>query len=240
MDMSFYTAALAAAGQQERMNVIANNIANVNTDGFRAKNAVFSDLMYYNMRDEQAVETKVKAGSGITVQRTDTNFEESALVFTQNDYDFAITGRGFFMLQNPSTQEISYTRNGKFSLSRREDGFYLVNDAGRLVLDENRNPIRVGEEVEERTAEEKLPGIFSFPRLYGMQNAGGNEFTVSEYNGEPVTAEEAMLHQGFLEQSNVQLADEMSKTIESSRAYSYVLKMIQTSDEIEQTINSLR
>ena len=63
---------------------------------------------------------------------------------------------------------------------------------------------------------------------------------MSEYNGEPAAAEEAMLHRGYLEQSNVQLADEMSKTIESSRAYSYVLKMIQTSDEIEQTINSLR
>ena len=237
MDMSFYTAALAAAGQQERMNVIANNIANVNTDGFRAKNAVFSDLMYYNMRDEQAAQTKVKAGSGITLQRTDTDFAESALVFTQDNYDFAITGRGFFMLQNPATQEITYTRNGKFSLSEREDGFYLVNDGGRLVLDENRNPIRL---EEEGSSEEKLPGIFTFPMLHGMQNAGNSEFTVSEFNGEPAQAEEAKLHQGYLERSNVKLADEMSKTIESSRAYSYVLKMIQTSDEIEQTINSLR
>ncbi len=65
MNMSFYTAALGAAGQQEKMNVIANNIANVNTDGFRSKNAVFSDLMYYNMRDEQGADTRVKAGSGI-------------------------------------------------------------------------------------------------------------------------------------------------------------------------------
>lgn len=237
MDMSFYTAALAAAGQQERMNVIANNIANVNTEGFRAKNAVFTDLMYYNMRDEEEAETKVKAGCGITVQRTDTNFDESALAFTGDDYDFAITGRGFFMLQNPATQEITYTRNGKFSSSLREDGFYLVNDAGRLVLDENRNPIRIGEEGLSR---ERLPGIFTFPMLYGMQNAGSNELTVSGYNGEPAAAAGASLHQGYLEQSNVNLADEMSKTIESSRAYSYVLKMIQTSDEIEQTINSLR
>ena len=67
MNMSFYTAALGAVGQQEKMNVIANNIANVNTDGFRSKNAVFSDLMYYNMRDEQGADTRVKAGSGIAL-----------------------------------------------------------------------------------------------------------------------------------------------------------------------------
>lgn len=82
MNMSFYTAALGAVGQQEKMNVIANNIANVNTDGFRSKNAVFSDLMYYNMRDEQGADTRVKAGSGIAMGRTDTDFSESSMAPT--------------------------------------------------------------------------------------------------------------------------------------------------------------
>lgn len=237
MNMSFYTAALGAVGQQEKMNVIANNIANVNTDGFRSKNAVFSDLMYYNMRDEQGADTRVKAGSGIALGRTDTDFSESSMAPTGGNTDFAITGRGFFMLQDPNTQAVSYSRNGKFSMSLRADGFYLVNDSGKLVLDENRNPIRLDEEGFVGGAR---PGIYTFPVQQGMLNTGNNEMTATEKNGEPVLSADAELHQGYLEQSNVNLADEMSKTIECSRAYSYVLKMIQTSDEIEQVINSLR
>ncbi len=237
MNMSFYTAALGAAGQQEKMNVIANNIANVNTDGFRSKNAVFSDLMYYNMRDEQGADTRVKAGSGIALGRTDTDFSESSMAPTGGNTDFAISGRGFFMLQDPNTQAVSYSRNGKFNMSLRADGFYLVNDNGKLVLDENRNPIRLDEEGIVGGAR---PGIYTFPVQQGMLNTGNNEMTATEKNGEPVLSADAELRQGYLEQSNVNLADEMSKTIECSRAYSYVLKMIQTSDEIEQVINSLR
>ena len=237
MNMSFYTAALGAAGQQEKMNVIANNIANVNTDGFRSKNAVFSDLMYYNMRDEQGADTRVKAGSGIALGRTDTDFSESSMAPTGGNTDFAISGRGFFMLQDPNTQAVSYSRNGKFNMSLRADGFYLVNDNGKLVLDENRNPIRLDEEGIVGGAR---PGIYTFPVKQGMLNTGNNEMTATEKNGEPVLSADAELRQGYLEQSNVNLADEMSKTIECSRAYSYVLKMIQTSDEIEQVINSLR
>ena len=235
--MSFYTAALGAAGQQEKMNVIANNIANVNTDGFRSKNAVFSDLMYYNMRDEQGADTRVKAGSGIALGRTDTDFSESSMAPTGGNTDFAISGRGFFMLQDPNTQAVSYSRNGKFNMSLRADGFYLVNDNGKLVLDENRNPIRLDEEGIVGGAR---PGIYTFPVQQGMLNTGNNELTATEKNGEPVLSADAELRQVYLEQSNVNLADEMSKTIECSRAYSYVLKMIQTSDEIEQVINSLR
>ena len=237
MNMSFYTAALGAVGQQEKMNVIANNIANVNTDGFRSKNAVFSDLMYYNMRDEQGADTRVKAGSGIAMGRTDTDFSESSMAPTGGNTDFAISGRGFFMLQDPNTHAVSYSRNGKFNMSLRADGFYLVNDNGKLVLDENRNPIRLDEEGIVGGAR---PGIYTFPVQQGMLNTGNNELTATEKNGEPVLSADAELRQGYLEQSNVNLADEMSKTIECSRAYSYVLKMIQTSDEIEQVINSLR
>lgn len=246
--MSFYTAALAASGQQEKMNVISNNIANVNTDGFKAKNAVFTDLMYYNLREEQGVDSSVRSGSGITLERTDTNFEEGIQRNTDGEYDYAILGRGFFMLRDPETEDITYTRNGKFSLSLRDGSFYLVNDGGRFVLDADKNPItvetvravqeeaRTDAEVQERA----VPGIFTFPVLNGMLSAGNHELRSVLKNGEPVLSEDARLRQGFLEMSNVNLADEISKTIECSRAYSYVLKMIQTSDEVEQVINNLR
>ena len=123
MNMSFYTAALGAAGQQEKMNVIANNIANVNTDGFRSKNAVFSDLMYYNMRDEQGADTRVKAGSGIALGRTDTDFSESSMAPTGGNTDFAIR-KGLF---HASGSE--YT--GCFLFKKRE--IQYVSESGRIL-----------------------------------------------------------------------------------------------------------
>ena len=133
------------------------------------------------------------------------------------------------------TNQISYTRNGHFSLSRRADGFYLVTDSNKLVLDEGQNPIR----VQDKTLQGR-PGVYSFASTDGMQSAGDNEFVPVAKNGAPVLNREAKLLEGYLELSNVDMAQEMANTVESSRAYSYVLKMVQSSDEIEQTINSLR
>ena len=168
--------------------------------------------------------------------RTDTDFSESSMAPTGGNTDFAISGRGFFMLQDPNTQAVSYSRNGKFNMSLRADGFYLVNDNGKLVL--MKTGTQSGWMKKELWAE---PGpVFIRFRAAGDAEYGNNELTATEKNGEPVLSADAELRQGYLEQSNVNLADEMSKTIECSRAYSYVLKMIQTSDEIEQVINSLR
>ncbi len=248
MDTSFYAAAQAAISQQQKMNVISNNIANLNTTGFKAKNAVFYDLLNYNLRDLPETQTALQAGSGVTVGRTDTDFSSGTIENTGIRTQYAISGRGFFMLQDPVTDEITYTRDGTFSWSLNPDGlFYLVTDGQLRVLDEAQNPITVTPEILQgltetvgETAEWADPGIFEFPIEWGIQNAGYNTFIPSAPNGETQLSQDAKLLQGYLEQSNVDLANEMAKTVEASRAYSYVLKMIQTADEVEQTINSLR
>lgn len=235
MDASFYTAARGARTHQEKLNVISNNLANINTNGYKAKSSVFNSLMYYNMRAADNETTKLTAGTGVMQQRTETNFGESGYDQTLGKYDFAISGEGFFMLRDPGSGAISYTRNGKFSLSLRQDGFYLVNDAGKFVLDQAGAPIRV---VDSKL--QSQVGVYTFANTNGMESIGENEFRPLAKNGNPLLVADAKVINGCLEMSNVDLAQEMARTIEASRAYSYALKMVQTSDEVEQTINSLR
>lgn len=235
MDTSFYTAARGARTQQEKMNVISNNIANVNTTGYKTKSPVFLELMHYNMRAAEGENTHLTAGAGAVVDHTNTNFDGAGLQPGSGDYDYAISGEGFFMVSDPAGGGAFYTRDGHFSLSSRQDGFYLVSDSGKLVLDANRNPIRfVNGQIQ------GTPGIYTFQNTDGMVSIGTNEFQPQAKNGAPVLSTGARLIDGYLEMSNVDMAEEMSNTIEASRAYSLVLKMIQTSDEVEQTVNSLR
>ena len=142
-------------------------------------------------------------------------------------------------MRNPVTNEITYTRNGRFSLSQRGDDFYLVNDAENLVLDRNRNPIRLVGDAATGLELEALPGIYDFAIKNGMLNVGDNEYAPVAKNGAPILREEQPL-QGALESPGTDLALELVRMIESQRAYSYALKMVQTSDEVVQTVNGLR
>lgn len=235
MYTSFYTAARGAMEEQRKLDVVANNLANVNNYGFKAKNPVFSDLMYYNMNNYRGEETPLKAGSGIVVEKTNTDFTPAAFQTTNGSYDYAIEGKGFFMLRSPIDNSVSYTRNGHFSLSRRGTEFYLVNDNGNFVLDRNQNPITVTEGGLNSTI-----GVYGFNILDGMQSKSNNEFVPAAKNGAPFLMQGAKVIDHALEMSGVDLADQMTKVIESQRAYAYALRMVQTSDEVVTTINGLR
>ena len=174
MYTSFYTAARGAMEEQRKLDVVANNLANVNNYGYKAKTPVFSDLMYYNLNNYNGENTPLKAGTGILVEQTKTDFDPKGLVTTEGKFDYAIVGEGFFMVRSPITNEITYTRNGHFSMSQRGDDFYLVNDNGNLVLDQNRNPIQVlnGEIGGELSSE---IGVYGFNIMDGMLSVGNNE-----------------------------------------------------------------
>ncbi len=234
MNASFYTAAVGAMTEQDKMNVISNNIANINTVGYKTKSAVFMDLLYYNMHSYDRITT----GTGVKVQHTNTDYTTNGMDKAQDDsgWNFAINGDGFFMLRDQVSGDITYTRAGNFYLSLHSDGkFYLQTDNNKLVLDANRRPITY--ENGYLTAD---PGIYTFANTNGMESVGSTEFSPVAKNGAPYLSTDATLVEGYLELSNVNLAQEMSDTIIASRAYSYALKMVQTSDEIEETINGLR
>lgn len=235
MDTSFWTAARGVRSHQAHMDILSNNIANLQTVGYKDKSGAFLDLMYYNMRAPEEDLTRLKAGTGMIVERTDTDFSPTAATPTYQPMDYALLGEGFFILQDPASGEITYTRNGHFSASVRTDGMFLITDAGKLVLDANRRPIRV---VEGKAAVD--PGVVTFENTNGMLSVGDNEFSPVPKNGNPILMTNPNMRSGYLEMSNVDLAEEYSKVVMVSRAYSYALKMVQTSDEVEQTINGLR
>ena len=112
MRSSFYTAAAGAAGNMQRISVISNNMANVNTNGYKSKNSVFSDLIYTALA---AQNDNIEKGHGIRMDKTDSlTYQPGALNQTGRDYDFAIEGPGFFGLLDPDTDNTIYTRDGSF------------------------------------------------------------------------------------------------------------------------------
>lgn len=247
MNLSFYNAAVGMQQQQLRMDIQANNISNVNTHGFKAQQVSFSQLMYRNLMGIDQEE--IPRGAGTRVDKSITDFSPMNVAETGRKLDFAIIGDGFFALYDPVNGEISFTRDGSFTMASFEvpnenaqEGepqtkmeYRLSDGDGRCVLDVRGNFIR----MEHPEAVSSEIGVFDYAVMDGMLHANGSRFLPQDKNGDLYwgTGE---VRQGVLETSNVDLAHEMVKVIEAQRAYSYALRMVQTSDEIETTINGLR
>ena len=246
MNISFYTATTGARQQQDRLDVHANNIANVNTFGFRAKQPSFSQLMTGPVK---SIEDYMQRGYGSRMEDAQTDFRQSALTGTERKLDYAINGEGFFGLLDPKNNEISYTRDGSFTLSefkeagaegQLESKWYLSDGMGRFVLNNTGRRIEVDAETAASTDIPELPvGVFDFINRDGMLSLGDNRLIPVDKNGRVgLGSGEAV--QGYLELSNADLANELSKVIEAQRSFQYMLRMITTSDEVETTVNSLR
>ncbi|MGN1350236.1 MAG: flagellar hook-basal body protein [Anaerovoracaceae bacterium] len=235
MNIAFYNASVGAVQQQKKLDVTANNIANINTEGYKNQTATFVDMMYGKIHDPQ--EEDLTVGAGARVEKTDISFDQGPLDSTGNTYDFAIKGTGFFAVYNMETQEISYTRKGIFQMSEYgSDIFYLTTDTGEFVLSPQGQAVRVtGEQGEEVSL-----GVYDFNSYQGMLAVGDELYQPVEKNGQPFLNTEAQVLQGYVEKSNASLADEMVRVIAAQRAYQANLRMVTTSDQIEQTVNSLR
>lgn len=246
MNQSFFIGAVGAHQQQKRLNVQSNNIANINTYGFKAEKARFTALMYEDVR---AIDEDQPSGVGTRVIATDTDFTQGAAASTERYQDYMIDGDGFFALVDLTTNEVSLTRNGAFSVAEllrptgevdeygqyvTERVLYLSDGDGRFVLSNTGGMI----EVTDETAEQPV-GVFDYINYNGMQHLDGTRFLAVDKNG-GLRLGSGKLIRGALEASNVDLAEEFTKVIESQRAYGMALKMVQTSDEIETTINGLR
>lgn len=239
MDLAFYAAAAGASAQQKRLNVVANNLANLSTAGFKKESAVFSNLIYNELNPPAQEGTQLSASSGAGVDKTNTDFSQGELLPSNMPYDYVLVSDGFFALKDPATGQITYTRDGSFRLSQQADGrFLLAAENGKHVLD------NVGEviAVDPNTTEALPVGVYRFRTREGMLHVGDNEYLPTEKNGQAVAAENSsgLVLQGYTENSNVNMADEIEKMIEAQRAYQYALKMVQTADEVETTINNLR
>ena len=237
MNQSFYAAAVAASQQQQRLNVTANNLANVNTVGFKGEQAQFADLLYRNLVGPE--NAQLPRGSGSRMIQTTTDFAPGAMMTRTDGQNYAIQGDGFFAVRDPQTNQDSYTRAGVFHWGSVMQGgqttYYLCDPQGNYVLNQNQQPIPMTDDAEATYA----VGVFDFANTDGMQHLGDNRYLPVAKNG-PVLAGTGTAVHGMLEMSNTDIATEFAKVIEAQRSFSYALKMTQTQDEIESTINGLR
>lgn len=229
---------------QDGMDVTANNIANVNTYGFKPSRPAFSDLIY-TLRNPDNEDTEM--GHGVKLNGTDLLYEEGSVRQTERPLDFCILGESLFAIQN-TEGNVYYTKDGGFQMQQQEDGqWYLIDDYNGNVLDQEGQPIVIpfdGEtgditEIDTRALVETI-GRFRFENPCGLLQRGNNYFEVSATSGEAIGAPEAEMMSGWLEASSASLAKEMTNVITFQRAFSANIKMVQTADEVEQIVNNLR
>lgn len=261
MIKSLNTAATGMVAQQSNMDVIANNIANVNTTGFKKGRAEFEDLVYHNLKDpgeasglNSVTPTGVQTGLGVRTASVQKDFTSGNAIMTKNPLDLQIEGTGFFQVRTPDG-EVSYTRDGSF---KKDANGRIVDKNGNVLIPEivippNSASLEItptGEvrSMSELNAEPQTLGqidIVNFINPAGLKNVGKNLFVPTAASGQPAearpgTAGMGYLAQGELEASNVNIVDEMINMISAQRAYETNSKVVQTSDQMMQTAVNIK
>ncbi|MEZ6029949.1 MAG: flagellar basal-body rod protein FlgG [Hyphomonadaceae bacterium] len=256
------TAATGMQAQQLNVEVIANNIANMNTTGFKRQRAEFQDLLYQNVermgvQSSDAgtiVPTGVQVGVGVKAGSVYRVTEQGSVTQTQNPYDLAIQGEGYFIIQLPDGRD-AYTRAGNFSLSAdgqlvTEDGYVVApgisvpQDAISVAI----NKQGVVQAIMADGSDPQDVGALELARFVnpaGLEAVGDNSFLETPASG-PANRGLAgqvgfgTLQQGFLETSNVNAVSEISALITAQRAYEMNSKVITTTDEMLRSTTNLR
>ncbi len=247
-----YTAWLGMDSQQKRLDVLGNNIANVNTAGFKHSNVTFKETLYETIdRPVQPQEdSNLRLGHGTLVSGVDKIFTQGIPTPTGIMTDFRLEGDGFFTVQSPEGGTY-YTRDGSFRISVEEDANYLVTGQGYYVLDTNNNRIQLDDDPEvniqgffndgDEATEDIQLQIVRFADQKGLESTTNNMYVESEASGPPVANEGlTKVYQGYLEGSNVNLGNEMTKLIRTQRAFSFCARALTTADEMDSTAIQLR
>ena len=240
--IGYYSAASAVIHFQMAMDITGNNLANVNTIGFKASRPSFADLIYTE-RNNNNEETQF--GHGMRVQKTDMMFEQSQVRSTGRMLDFAALDEGFFACGTPEGIT-TYTKDGAFYMSHNPDGVWeLCNEYGAYILDYDGNRIEIpfldeeSQEIDFPTLTDMI-GVYRFDNPYGLDQIGDNYFIATASSGEAQADPLAEKKEGYLEASSTSVANEMSKVIEYQRAYQLNINMVKTHDELQGIVNNLR
>ncbi|MBP0965199.1 MAG: flagellar hook-basal body protein [Oscillospiraceae bacterium] len=238
--IGFYSSASGVFTAKDAMDITANNVANVNTNGYKHLRPSFGDLIYTErkLRNEE-----VQTGHGSRVLKTDLMYGVDSFAQTEKPLDFAIAAEGLFAVREGDS--ITYTRDGSFYMSQNAEGVWeLVNNRGAYVLDNEGNNIPIPfidgtTEIDRNTLTETI-GVYNFNNPYGLDPVGDNYFVQTRSSGEPQADPEARKLNGYLEMSSVNLGTEMVKVIEFQRGFQANVRMVQTHDELQNIINHLR
>lgn len=248
MNIAFYSGVSGLVAYQRDMDQIAHNIANVNTVGYKPSRSVFSDLLYSRMAVNSQEDFLV--GHGVRVQDKDLIFRQGPVISSGSPLDFGIIGSGFFAVQRGTGEgSIQYTRSGAFDISIEAGGAYLVADDGAYVLGPTNQRIQLTRAADGTFDLSRLPeqiGIFQFGNPFGLEQTTGTRFIPTAVSGAAQTPNANnnntpyRLVSGALEQSAVELSDEMVMVIQSQKAFQFSARIVQTADQVEEIINNLR
>ena len=262
---TLYTAATGMTSLETKLDVIANNMANINTDGFKRDRANFEDLFYRyrplpGSLDSTGQPTAVGTGIGLgsRVSSTQTDFQQGSFKDTGRELDVAIEGKGFFQVTDQNTGEILYTRAGNFSVNANGDLVAGSATTGRLIEPSINFPpdttgIVISPEgiVQVRQAGNPLLTqlgqlqLAQFVNPQGLQKIGENLYRETDASGSPTVNNPGqdglgLLRQNFLESSNVEPVHELIDLITTQRAFELNSQVIQAGDQIMQLISNLR
>jgi len=255
------TAATGMLAQQLNVDTIANNLANVNTTGFKRSKIEFQDLLYQTVQragissmQGAEVPVELQIGYGVRPVATQRIFSQGDITQTNNALDLSIEGDGFFQIMRPDGT-VCYTRDGAFKLSAdgqivTSDGFALEPELTfpdgtteiHITRDGVLSVLAAGENMAQEVGQIELA---KFINPAGLKALGRNLFAVTGASGEPLigvpgTEGLGMLSQGFLELSNVEVVEEMVNMIIAQRAYEISAKAVQTAEDMSSMANNLR
>jgi flagellar basal-body rod protein FlgG len=262
MIRALFSAASGMNAQQTNVENIANNIANANTAGFKARRAQFQDLLYQNLiqpgaaaTQQTVVPTGLQLGLGTRAVSNEVIFTQGDFSETDNPLDLVIQGNGFFQVLQSSGQT-AYTKAGTFHLNNTGQ---IVDPNGNLLdptitLPQNALSVTVGSDG---TVSYTLPGqsaaqqagqiqLANFPNPSGLNSIGQNLFQQTDASGAPVVGAPGgqdglgTLLQGYVEQSNVSIVQEFVNLIVSQRAYEANSKVVKAADDMYQQVNNLK
>lgn len=270
MVRSLWSAATGMNAQQTSLDTIANNLANVNSVGYKAQVAQFKSLLYQNLQSVTTTAngdpkpTTSQVGLGVRTSSINSIFRQGSLLDADSDTAFAIEGNGFFALRGEDGITY-YTRNGDFTWALGTNGMTLTNADGLPILDTagrvislNRNYIASNLSITEDGQicypdEQGNPepigitiGTYQFSNPGGLKRVGNTLFAVTDASGNAINEDttagvnKSRIVQGYLEGSNVQVANEMVNMIITQRAYEMNSKAITTSDSMMETANNLK
>jgi len=270
MMRALWSAASGMKAQQTNVDTISNNIANVNTIGYKLERAEFKSLLYQTLQNETTTangENKpvsAQVGLGTRVASMNSIFTQGELMTSEDSTDFAIVGNGFFGVRGEDGQTY-YTRNGDFVWAMGTTGVTLCTTGGNPVLDSNGNIIVVPAGVQaeavqiasdgsigyRNAAGELVPmnqsiGLWQFSNPSGLEKRANSLLAATNASGQPLNEAttagltRSSVYQNYLEGSNVQVADEMVNLIIAQRAYELNSKAIQAADSMLGQANNLR
>lgn len=257
---SLWVAKTGLEAQQAQMDVITNNIANVNTNGFKRSRAVFEDLLYQTVRQpgvpssqQTQFPTGLQFGTGVKPVATDRLHTQGNLAHTGNSKDIAIDGKGFFQVQMPDGT-VAYTRDGSFHTDNQGQ---LVTSSGYLLLPQITVPAeaqvltvsrngQVSVTLQGTAAAQELGTLqlASFINPAGLEARGENLYYETGASGAPIVNQPGtnglgLLSQGFVESANVNVVEEMVNMVQAQRAYELNSKAVTASDQMLQKIAQL-